>query len=83
MSSRALVYVGSDDRPRVRGPRGIARTKRLLEQHGVAVMVFDGLDHHTIGTEPQLTATVLPRVLAWLGGPSMGTNPPWAADPSH
>jgi hypothetical protein len=38
-----LVYVGSNDRPRVRGPRGVPRTREALVERGVKVLEFEGL----------------------------------------
>jgi pimeloyl-ACP methyl ester carboxylesterase len=61
-----LVYVGSEDGPRVRGPRGIPRTRDLLVGVGVSVLVFDGLDHLTCHNGAALSALVVPTVLDWL-----------------
>jgi pimeloyl-ACP methyl ester carboxylesterase len=56
MQMPRLVYVGTDDPPRVRGPRGIPRTKSALEGLGVQVLEFDGLDHATCMNEPAFSA---------------------------
>lgn len=66
MRCRKLVHVGAEDRARMRGPRGIDRTRDSLELRGVTVRVFAGLDHITCAAEPALSARVLPEVLAWL-----------------
>jgi len=61
-----LVYVGSDDGPRVRGPRGVPRTRPALVERGVTVMEFSGLDHQTCNAEPALSRQVVPSVIDWL-----------------
>lgn len=53
-----LVYVGVDDGPRVRGPRGVPRTREALLESGVTVIEFDGLGHDV--SEPALSTRVLP-----------------------
>jgi pimeloyl-ACP methyl ester carboxylesterase len=67
MQCPRLVYVGTADRPRMSGPRGIPRTRDALAQRGVTVMEFRGLDHGTCNAEPALSACVVPAVLDWLG----------------
>jgi pimeloyl-ACP methyl ester carboxylesterase len=61
-----LVYVGTDDRPRTRGPRGIPRTRQALAERGVTVVEFSGLDHRTCNAEPALSTRVVPSVMDWL-----------------
>jgi pimeloyl-ACP methyl ester carboxylesterase len=66
MTIPRLVYVGSEDGPRVRGPRGIPRTRDLLTRAGVTVLVFEGLDHLTCHNGSALSTLVVPTVLDWL-----------------
>jgi pimeloyl-ACP methyl ester carboxylesterase len=61
-----LVYVGTDDGPRMRGPRGIPRTRGALSERGVTVMELGGLDHLTCMAEPAFSARVGPAVTSWL-----------------
>jgi pimeloyl-ACP methyl ester carboxylesterase len=76
-----LVYVGSDDGPRVRGPRGIPRTRSALEALGVHVVELDLLDHAACMHEPAFSTRVEPAVRSWLvesgavEGMSVGTDP--------
>jgi pimeloyl-ACP methyl ester carboxylesterase len=61
-----LVYVGTEDGPRARGPRGIPRVRGALEERGVKVVELDGLDHITCMTEPAFSTRVEPVVTRWL-----------------
>ena len=63
-----LVYVGSEDGPRVGGPRGVTRTRSDLVAQGVTVLEFGGLDHATCMSEPAFSARVGPAVTQWLDG---------------
>lgn len=63
-----LVYVGARDGPRVRGPRGIPRTRDALVERGVVVLEFEGLDHDTCMQEPAFSTIVGPTVANWLDG---------------
>ena len=65
-----LVYVGTEDAPRMRGPRGIPRVRGDLENRGVEVHELDGLDHITCMTEPAFSTRVEPMVVEWLDKPT-------------
>jgi pimeloyl-ACP methyl ester carboxylesterase len=60
-----LVYVGNDDRPRVRGPRSIPRTRAALIELGITVFEFADLDHLTCQSEPAFSTRVGPAVIGW------------------
>ena len=61
-----LVHVGTEDGPRMQGPRGIPRTRTALMDRGVRVVEFDGLDHATCMAEPAFSTQVAPAVTDWL-----------------
>jgi pimeloyl-ACP methyl ester carboxylesterase len=66
MAIPRLVYVGTDDGPRMRGPRGIPRTRSALIDAGVTLLEFDGLDHLTCMSDPAFSTYVGPAILDWL-----------------
>lgn len=64
-----VVYVGTEDTPRVRGPRGVPRTREALIERGVNLLELEGLDHEACMREPAVSTRVGPAIIERLDHP--------------